>query len=298
MRKASVTLALALMGFPLGMSGASAQDMSFEVDETEETPQQTQQSSSGDVIGDLAASDQSASTESREAAPGSTAEAREEIYAVQRIYALRLNRVEFAPSGIFSLNDPFIGHNGVGAALNFWWTNVLAVGVNFNWYQGLENESDLNFYVRRSTRLAVPVNNYQFGAALNFTYVPIYGKFSFFNEFIFQYDAYVLAGVGMLMTRPLPVIDPEVRSFDWEPRIAFNIGIGLRVFLSRWLAIFAEIRDYMYPEKLEALEVALGNDRYNKDTWAQSSPAFVNNVTGQVGLTIFLPFDFDYHRPR
>jgi outer membrane beta-barrel protein len=222
----------------------------------------------------------------------------ENISAVQQIYALRNRRLEIQPTVAVSLNDPYVSHTGVGIGLNFWVTNVLAIGANFLWYQGIESESDLNFSVRRSTRLAVPINEYQLGAHLSFTYVPIYGKFAMFNEFIFQYDAYVMGGVGLMRTRPIPVVDPEVRRFEFGERIAFNVGIGLRVFVTRWLAIFAEIRDYMYLESVESLEVALGADRDNPATWLQSSPAFINNVTAHIGLAVFIPFDFSYRLPR
>ena len=250
-------------------------------------------------IGDLASSgDQQAQTTETRDTPTSTAEAREEIFAVQQVYALRINRVELIPSISQSLNDPFVSHTGIGLGLNYWWTNVLALGVNFIWYEGLESESELAFQVRRSTRLSVPINQYQFGAHLNFTYVPVYGKFSMFNEFIFQYDAYIIGGVGLMRTRPVPVVDPEVRRFDFDVRIAFNVGIGLRVFVTRWLAIFAELRDYMYLEQLENLTVALGDQRTDQTTWTQSSLAFTNNVTAHLGLTIFLPPEFDYRLPR
>lgn len=284
---------------------AGAQDMSFSLDETDgatatdsgDTPD-TVAADSGDVIGDLAGTGPAVDATASRDTPEHTDEAREEIYAVQQIYALRLNRVEISPSYSATLNDPFISHNGIGLGLNYWFTNVLAVGANFIWYQGLESDSDINFQVRRSTRLAVPVNQYQLGAHLAFTYVPIYGKFAMFNEFIFQYDLYVLGGVGIMRTRPLPVVDPEVRSFDFDLRVAFNVGIGFRVFITRWLAVFAEIRDYMYLEQLESLDVALGTARVDSSTWTQSSPAFINNVTTHLGLTFFLPFDFEYRLPR
>lgn len=230
--------------------------------------------------------------------PTRTTEASEEIFAVQQIYALRINRVELSPSAAFTLNDPFVSHSAVSLGLNYWWTNVLAIGVNFLWYEGLESESDLSFFIRRSTRLAVPVSNYQFGAHLNFTYVPLYGKFAMFNEFIFQWDAYIVGGVGLMNTRPVPVVDPEVRSFDYNVRVAFNLGVGLRVFVTRWLAIFGEIRNYMYLEELEALNVELGDQRVDPATWTQDSPAFTSNVTVHLGLTIFFPFDFEYRLPR
>ena len=309
MRKAWIAVLVAALAIASSSaSRAVAQDMEFSLDETESggsdaTAEPTGEgdagSGDGDVIGDLASSgdQQTQATETRDT-PTTTAEAREEIYAVQQVYALRINRVELIPSISQSLNDPFVSHTGIGLGLNYWWTNVLALGVNFIWYEGLESESELAFQVRRGTRLSVPINQYQFGAHLNFTYVPVYGKFSMFNEFIFQYDAYIVGGVGLMRTRPVPVVDPEVRRFDFDVRIAFNVGIGLRVFVTRWLAIFAELRDYMYLEQLENLTVALGDQRTDQTTWTQSSLAFTNNVTAHLGLTIFLPPEFDYRLPR
>jgi len=284
-----------------GDDGGDGADMSFGTDE----PAEDSGGGDGDVIsslaveGDTSGADTAAATDAGgRDAPVRGEEAHEEIFAVQQIYALRINRVELMPSFAQSLNDPFVSHTGVGLALNYWFTNVLAVGLNFIWYEGLESESDLNFFVRRSTRLAVPVNGFQFLANLNFTYVPIYGKFAMFNEFIFQYDAYVMGGIGLMRTRPIPVVDPVVREFEFGERISFNVGIGLRVFLTRWLAIFAEIRDYMYLETLENLNVELGTARNNVETWVQPSPAFVNNVTAHIGLAVFIPFDFSYNQPR
>ncbi len=250
----------------------------------------------GDVIGDLAGGGPE-EQQQRDRAPRSS-ETVEEIYAVQQIYALRINRVELAPNVGFTMNDQYVSHTSVGLALNYWWTNVLAIGLNFNWYQGLESESDLNFFVRRSFRLAVPITEYQLGANLNFTYVPLYGKFNMFNEYIFQWDAYILGGVGIMRTRPVPVVDPEVRQFDFDWRVAFNVALGFRVFVTRWLAIFAELRDYIYLEQLENLDVAVGAGRDDQATWLADGPTLTNNVTAHLGLTIFLPFDFEYKLPK
>ncbi len=239
--------------------------------------------------------------EEREAAPRTT-ESVEEIYAVQRTYALRLNRVELAPSAAFTINDPYVSHPAASVALNYWWTNVLAVGVNFLWYQWgsvTNRESDLNFFVRRASRLAIPITDWQMGAYLNFTYVPFYGKFAVFNNFIFQWDSYIVGGVGLMRTRPVPVVDPEIRQFDYGNRVAFNLGIGIRVFLSRYLGVFLEFRDYAYLERFEALDVAANAaDRSNPDTWFDDGSTFTNNVTTQVGFTLFFPFTFEYRLPK
>jgi outer membrane beta-barrel protein len=324
-RKTALALAAAAL---LGLaSGASAQDMTFDTEEaqgegTEEggegadmnlgaedvAGEGTEGGEGGDVIGDLAAGGEQQQEGPRERAPRSS-ETVEEIYAVQQIYALRINRVEFSPMVGFTLNDQYVSHTSAGIGINYWWTNVLAVGLNFSWYQGLESESDLNFFVRRSTRLAIPIVEYQLGAALNFTYVPLYGKFMMFNEWIFQWDAYIVGGVGIMRTRPTPVVDPEVRQFEFDWRIAFNVGIGIRVFITRWLAVFAELRDYAYLERLENLDVALpappqpdgacvAGSRCDPATWISDSVSFENNVTAHIGLTIFVPFDFDYDLPK
>jgi outer membrane beta-barrel protein len=211
---------------------------------------------------------------------------------------LRTGRFELAPTYSQTFNDQFVSHPSIGAGLNYWITNVLAVGANFLWYQGLETDADLNFSIRRSARLAVPVTEYQLGAHLNFTYVPIYGKFEMFNDSIFQWDGYLVGGVGVLRTRPVPVIDPAVRTFDFGWRVAFNAGIGIRVFVTRWLTVFGELRDYLYMEKLENLEVALGPAREDPSTWIDENSTLTNNVTVSLGITMFFPFTFEYSYPK
>ena len=243
---------------------------------------------SGDFLGGDGAEEEERSTETTD----------EEIYAVQQMYALRINRLELAPSAAFTLNDPYVARRAIGVGLNYWWTNVLAVGANFLWYQGLEAESDLNFFVRRSTRLAVPITEWQMGANLNFTYVPLYGKFGMFNNYIFQWDSYIVGGVGVMRTRPVAVIDPTTREFDFGMRIAFNVGLGIRVFVSRFLSVFTEFRNYMYLERLENLSVALGEGREDPETWFRDSAELTNNLSVQLGMTIFFPFTFEYRLPK
>lgn len=229
-----------------------------------------------------------------------------EIYAVEQIYALRYHRFELNPYWGFTLNDQFVSHPGPGLSMNYYLTNVLAVGLNGNFYSGLNVDSAFNFETRRATRVAAPLNEYSWSAALDFTYVPVYGKFAGFSNFIFSYDIFVDGGVGAISTRPIPVIDPDNRKFDFAPKIAFNVGIGLRIFLTRWLAANLQIADYIFPEKLENLNIANGpvgvkasdpqykNSPSNPDTWLADGVSITNHVQAQVGLSVFLPFSFNY----
>lgn len=288
----------------------AAQDMSFDLNEAEEAEAaqpageagaegeaSAEASASDDVLTELTAGGGKSESRDDDAGPREQ-EVAEEIYAVQRMYVLRNGRFELAPSLAMTVNDQYVSHPALAVGLNYWVTNVLAVGASFLWYQGLESESDLNFSVRRSTRLAVPISEYQLGAHLNFTYVPLYGKFSMFNESIFQWDAYLVGGVGMMRTRPVAVVDPAVRSFDFDWRVAFNAGIGIRVFVTKFLTIFGELRDYIYLEKLENLEVALGADREDESTWIDQDSTLTNNVTVHLGATLFFPFGFEYRYPK
>lgn len=221
-----------------------------------------------------------------------------DVYAVQQIYALRRGRFEVNPYWSFSLNDQFVTHPGPGLAVNYYLTNVLAVGINGTYYQPFNGDADFNFENRRATRLAVPLNEYLAGYAVNFTYVPMYGKFSGFSNFIFHYDGYLVGGVGGLFSRPIAVIDPDNRKFDYEHRIAFNVGFGLRIFLNRWFSVIGELRDYIYIEQLENTTVgATQQEQQDRNTWFGEKP-ITNNVQAQIGISIFLPFSWEYRLPK
>ncbi len=220
----------------------------------------------------------------------------ENIFAVQQRFIIKKGRFEVQPSWGFTMNDQFVSHNGPALALNYYVTEALAVGLNGNYYRPFNHDSDFNAQVRRAARVGVPLTEYDWGAALNFTYVPANGKFAGFGDFIFHYDAYVVGGVGAISTRPIPVIDPDNRNFEFEPKFAFNAGIGLKIFFNRWFAVFGEVRDYIFLDKLENLEENTA-DPTNEDDWLGDS-SLTNNVQANVGVSVFIPFSFDYRLPK
>lgn len=227
-----------------------------------------------------------------------------EMYAVQQIYALRRQRFEINPYWGITMNDQFVGHPGPGLAVNYYITNVLAVGINGNFYAGLNSNSNFNFQTSRAARVGEPVTEYAWNANANFTYVPAYGKFAGFSDFIFHYDVYALAGVGAISTRPIAVIDPDNRTFDFVPKVSIHVGGGLRIFFNRWFAAMFEISDYIFFDKLEnpKIEEGLGNDgkprAQDSNTWLAEGTSFTNNVQAQVGFSVFLPFSWEYRLPK
>ena len=107
-------------------------------------------------------------------------------------------------------------------------------------------------------------------------------------------DAYVLAGLGVVRTRPVSVVDPAHRTFDWNNLAALDVGVGVRVFVSRWLAINVEARDLMYFERNESSAVAGGMVASNADgpnnpsTWYDPSSTFTNAIQARLGVSFFV----------
>jgi outer membrane beta-barrel protein len=218
------------------------------------------------------------------------------IWAVQRIYVLRARRVNLDINFGISMNDPYVQHQAISLSLAYYITEVLAIGLSGNWYKGLGAQTDLNFSSRRATHQVVPINEYFGGAQLNFLYVPIFGKFAMFKQWILHWDMWVIGGGGFLFSRPIPVIDPDVRDFDYSIKYCFNVGIGWRLFFTRFIGVSLELRDYIYPEELESLTTwpAEHPNRYDDDLWLQDEHALTNNVMLSVGLTLMIPFTVKY----
>ena len=226
-----------------------------------------------------------------------------QMYAVQQIYALRYHRVEVNPYFGITMNDQFVTHPGPGLAVNFYILNTLAVGINGNFYQGLNSNSSFNFQTSRAARVGEPITEYQWSAFANVHYVPAYGKFAGFGDFIFHYDVFVHGGVGAISTRPIPVVDPDNRTFSFKPKFAGQLGGGLRIFFNRWLAVVFEISDYIFADELENPAIADGFDNAGKpraqdpNTWLAGT-SLTNNVQAQLGLSVFLPFTWEYRLPK
>jgi outer membrane beta-barrel protein len=227
-----------------------------------------------------------------------------QMYAVQQIYALRRHRFEINPYFALTMNDQFVGHPGPGLAVKWYITNVMAVGINGNLYHGLNSVSDFNFQTSRAARVGLPQTEYSWNANANFSYVAAYGQFAGFSDFIFHWDFYVLGGIGAISTRPIAVVDPDNRTFAFKPKISFHAGGGIRIFFNRWFAAMFEVTDYMFFDELENPAIATGRNSQgtllaqDASTWLEEGTDFTNNVQAQVGISIFLPFTWEYRLPK
>lgn len=226
-----------------------------------------------------------------------------DMYAVQQIWALRERRFELGVYGSFSMNDQFVAHPGPGVSMTYYVKNWLGFGVNGNIYAGFNSTSDFNFQTSRAARIGQPITEYQWNANANVVLVPAYGKFSAFKNFIFHYDFFFTFGGGAISTRPIAVVDPDNRTFDFSVTGVGSAGGGIRIFFTRYLSATLEIRDYIFGDRLENPAIATGFDSQgaplaqNQDTW-ETDRELTNNVQAQIGLSVFLPFTWKYRLPK
>lgn len=299
-------IALGALLLLAGRVHAQEEDMTFSAEEAEEEGLYGTGEETGEETGEAAATGSVFDTTLSEGLLEDDEEvgeveiaqptAKAEIWAVQRIWAKKDGRFELFPSWGISMNDPYVSHQAASIAASYYITEVLSVGANFLWYGKLNQQEDLNFQITRSFRVLIPINEYLLGWNLNFSYTPLYGKFSVFRKFIFNWDVWITGGIGMIWTRPIPVIDVEYRKFDYEWRFVGNLGLGLRIFLTRYLAIATEIRNYMYMEKLENITPPMEwseSERADKDRWIGDSK-FTNNVMWHFGVCVYFPFNVTY----
>jgi hypothetical protein len=57
-----------------------------------------------------------------------------------------------------------------------------------------------------------------------------------------------------------------------------------------------EVRDYIFSDKLENLSIAV--NPADPSTWYDEKSYLTNAVQAQLGVSIFLPFSFDYRLPK
>jgi outer membrane beta-barrel protein len=213
-----------------------------------------------------------------------------DIVVVMRKPFLKLHRTDLMPFLATTMNDNMVRHTGAGAQINYYLTDVLAVGVEGQYFaKNFREPFDL---VGRQARRLPTVNKYNFSAALNFHYVPVYGKFAVLDKHLIHWETYFTAGVGVTQSEVIPR-DPRFQPFT-NLLITPNVGASMRFFLFKWLTVNVGIRDYVFVDKFEP--VGRDDVMYTTadDAKEHAESAFINNVMFQLGVSFWIPPSFDY----
>ncbi len=213
-----------------------------------------------------------------------------DIITVVRKPFLKVRRTELYPFIGTTMNDNMVRHYTVGGELAYYLTDVLAVGVEGMYYQRAFREPfDL---VARQARRLPTVNEYKWSAALNFHYVPVYGKFAVLDKRIVTWEVQFVAGIGAGQSQVIPrdTKFPGFSNFLIQP----NVGAGMRFFLAKWITINAGVRDYIFIDKFEPTNREVGMNETAEAAKKNADSAFINNVMFQIGVSFWLPTSFEY----
>jgi len=228
----------------------------------------------------------------------------QDIVVLPRKAFLKGGRLELAPFSGLSINDNLLRHYVFGVDLNYFLTDALWVGVQGQYFvkQTSPETPLLGLQYERWPSL----NKYLYGGSLNFGYVPVYGKFAWFNRSIVSWEIWASAGFGVTLTEVLPR-DPANDSKAFKnTALTPNVGIGSRFFFSQWLTVNFAVRDYLIPDKYEpnpnvancgATDPGNGCYQNADDAKANADSKLVHNVMFYAGIGIYFPMKFTYKTP-
>jgi len=213
-----------------------------------------------------------------------------DIITVVRKPFLKVRRTELYPFVGTTMNDNMIRHYTVGGELAYYLTDVLAVGVEGMYYSSTFREPfDL---VARQARRLPTVNEYKWSAALDFHYVPVYGKFAILDRRLITWEVAFTAGVGAGQSQVIPR-DTKFPGFS-NFLIMPNLGGNLRFFLAKWLTVNAGVRDYIFIDKFEPTQRDAMTNATADEAKSHADSSLINNVMFQIGVSFWLPTSFEY----
>jgi outer membrane beta-barrel protein len=214
----------------------------------------------------------------------------QDIVVVIRKPFLKVRRAELLPFVGTTMNDNMIRHYTVGGELAYYLTDVLAVGVEALYYtHSFQEPYDL---VARQARRLPTLNEYKWSAALDFHYVPIYGKFAILDHSLVTWESYFTAGIGAGESEVIPR-DTKFPGFT-NLLIMPNVGASMRFFITKWVTVNLGIRDYIFFDHFEPRNRSETMFATAADAKANADGSLINNLMFQIGVSFWVPTTFEY----
>lgn len=232
-----------------------------------------------------------------------------DIVVIPRKPMLKRRRFSLLPYIGTTINDQLIQHTAIGLDANYFLTDILAIGILGHYY--FKNVSDQEFFTRYHFNRVPSINTYIWTATLNFSYVPIYGKFAIFNQHILHFEVYATAGIGGSGTRIIPR-DYKWREFTNAFTLTIPVGLGGRMFVTKWMAIEVGFRLFLMLDNFEpatrgvtglpeaedqALRTNDSNAWFDKEAeYARDNGEgrLIPNMMFNFGVSFYLPPSFKY----
>ena len=156
------------------------------------------------------------------------------VKSVQRKTFDKKNHFELEPHFGVSVNDGFYQKYIPGGQAAFHFSDSVALAARFD-YDVVVTTDDVST-AKRELHSTLFVSKPKFGVAGDFMWTPALGKASLFNSII-QFDSFVLAGAGAMVTQTSSNPDSTNPLLNQGPHPAFDLGCGQRFGLNDFLAI-------------------------------------------------------------
>jgi outer membrane beta-barrel protein len=202
--------------------------------------------------------------------------------AVRRKLLFRSTRLELGLEPTIALDEPFVRDVGPALKVAYHLTNELSLGA-FVGLNILQLETNLRKNIQAELQTSDPdsLDEISFTrtawfADIEFSFVPLFGKFTLLNDLILNWDIHLLGGVGAVRTVAVgAVANAQLDDTLTAINVAPMIGFGARIFLSDALSLNIGLRNYLYPSS----PISRGN----------ADLEFSNHLIGSIGVGLFLP---------
>ncbi len=202
----------------------------------------------------------------------------------ERLYTFG-GRFDLAVLGGISLNNKLHDHYGIALVPAFHFTDAWALEVTGGYFLGVEKRRLTNsaeaFSPGIRKNVADNMLNDEFSGINTITWLaqgairwsPVYGKLSLAAELPLHVGAYVALGGGFAGIQRVSLVDcTNVADADGDGYVDATcttenaakpsgmFSIGLRFYFSDWLAVRAEVRDILFPDRYR-LDIGQAEER-------------------------------------
>ncbi len=193
----------------------------------------------------------------------------------------KTGRIELTPTFNMSLNDAFFSKYFGGLKATYHFGEQLAAGLHAT--GGLTTKTSSAVVCSPTTGCAnadaamlrqVPGRiRYIVGAEVAWS--PVYGKLNVLAEQVAHFDLSIFAGPDLVAyDEVLSKVASETQTPGVKSSVGGHVGLGMRVFLTEWMAARLEFKDYIYAVNVP--NGGIGTDVQNQ-------------LFTELGLSFFLP---------
>jgi len=224
------------------------------------------------------------------------------ITVVQRQRFLKKKRFELQPQAGITVNDPFVRHYAIGAELNYWLSNRMAVGLTGTGFIG--NKTARYNNIRFQEGVLLTANKVLWQASANFLYNPFYGKIAVFNRALMHWESFIQVGGGAIQTQVIPRYESLHKPFNHLTGQG-NFALGARFYGPKndWISVNFGVRTFIYQDKLEPTGRGPGPGKEVLLDEADAAKAAADkkiafNVVFFLGVSLYFPTTFQYTTRR